>query len=63
MQDVLKYKGFIGSVHFSADDGIFYGKIEGIKDLVTFEGATVDELENSFQSMVEAHINDYKTEE
>lgn len=63
MQDVLKYKGFIGSVHFSAGDGIFFGKVEGINDLVTFEGATADELENSFQSMVEAHINDCKTEE
>ncbi|MDP2891338.1 MAG: hypothetical protein Q8P34_20530 [Bacteroidota bacterium] len=63
MQDVLKFKNFIGSVHFSADDGIYFGKIEGIKDLVTFEGATVDELENSFQSMVEAHINDSKTVE
>ena len=63
MQDVLKYKGFIGSVDFSTDDGILFGKIEGINDLVAFEGATVDELENSFQSMVEAHINDGKTEE
>ncbi len=63
MQDVLKYKSFIGSVQFSADDGIFFGKIEGINDLVTFEGTTVDELINSFQSMVEAHINDSKTEE
>lgn len=63
MQDVLKYKGFIGSVHFSVDDGIFFGKIEGVNDLVTFEGSTVDKLENSFQYMVEAHINDCKTEE
>ena len=32
MKDVLSYKGFIGSVHFSADDKVFYGKIEGIDE-------------------------------
>jgi predicted HicB family RNase H-like nuclease len=48
MKDVLNYKGFIGSVHFSADDGIFYGKIEGITDLITFEGESVKNLIESF---------------
>ena len=62
MKDKLSYKGFIGSVHFSAEDRIFYGKIEGINDLVTFEGTTVDELENAFKLMVEQHIQDCKQE-
>ena len=53
MKDVITYKGFIGSVHFSTDDRVFYGKIEGINDLVTFEGTTVDQLESAFKSMVE----------
>ena len=62
MKNLLKYKGFIGSVHFSAEDRIFYGKIEGINDLVTFEGTTIDELENAFKLMVEQHIQDCKQE-
>jgi len=62
MKNILTYKGFIGSVHFSTDDRVFFGKIEGINDLVTFEGTTVDELENAFKSMVEEHINDCKQE-
>ncbi len=44
MKDILTYKGFIGSVHFSADDKVFHGKIEGVDDLVTFEGNTADGL-------------------
>ena len=60
MKDVMTYKGFIGSVHFSADDRLFFGKIEGINDLITFEGATVDELEEGFKYMVEEHIKDCK---
>jgi predicted HicB family RNase H-like nuclease len=58
MKDVLTYKNFIGSVHFNAEDRIFFGKIEGINDLVTFEGSTVDELENAFKYMVDEHIKD-----
>ena len=33
MDNVLKYKDFIGTVNFSAEDGVFYGKIEGIKSM------------------------------
>ncbi len=62
MKDILIYKGFIGSVHFSTSDRVFFGKIEGINDLVTFEGTTVDELENAFHYMVDEHIKDCKKE-
>ena len=56
MKDVLNYKGFIGSVHFPADDTVFYGKVEGITDLVTFEGETVNGLTEAFQVAVDEHI-------
>ena len=58
MKDVMKYKGFIGSVHYASEDRIFYGKIEGINDLITFEGSSVDELEEGFKYMVDEHIKD-----
>src|ERR1035437_8840215 len=58
MKDVLNYKGFIGSVHFSADDNVFFGKIEGINDLVTFEGEIVKELTDAFHYVVDEHIKD-----
>ena len=55
-EDVLTYKEFVGSVHFSAEDKIFYGKIEGINDLVTFEGKTVDVLIKAFHEAVDDYI-------
>lgn len=58
MKNVLEYKGFIGTVNYSAEDRVFFGKVEGINDLVTFEGTTVDELENAFKEMVDLHIDD-----
>lgn len=58
MKNIMKYKGFLGSVHYAAEDRVFYGKIEGVNDLITFEGSTVDELEEGFKYMVDQHIKD-----
>ncbi len=55
MKDILQYKDFIGSVHFNADDEVFFGKIEGIEDLVSFEANNVIDLKNAFEEAV----NDY----
>jgi predicted HicB family RNase H-like nuclease len=57
MKDLLQYKDFIGSVHFSAEDGVFFGKIEGINDLITFEGTTVEEINNAFREAVDDYID------
>ena len=53
MQDVMEYKDFIGSVRYSAVDDIFYGKLEGIDDLIVFEGNSVKELNSAFNRAVE----------
>jgi predicted HicB family RNase H-like nuclease len=55
MKDVLVYKDYRGSVHFDADDKLVFGKIEGIEDLVSFEGDSVIELNKAFEEAV----NDY----
>ena len=56
MKDVLLHREFIGSVHYSAEDDRFFGKVEGIDDLVTFEGRDVDELKRSFREAVEDYL-------
>jgi predicted HicB family RNase H-like nuclease len=56
MKNILRYKGFVGSVHYSPEDDRFHGKIEGIDDLVSFEGRSVDELKKGFKEAVEDYI-------
>ncbi|NLI14146.1 type II toxin-antitoxin system HicB family antitoxin [Pelotomaculum propionicicum] len=56
MKDVMFYKDFIGSIHYSTEDEIFFGKIEGIDDLVSFEGSSVEELKASFHEAVEDYL-------
>ncbi len=62
MKNIINYKEFIGSVNYCSEDRVFYGKVEGISDLITFEGTTVDELESAFHEMVNQHIADCKKE-
>lgn len=57
MKDVLTYKEYIGSVHYCAEDEVLYGKLEGIEDVVSFEGKSVDALKGSFGEAVEDYID------
>ena len=54
--NTLKYKGFIGSVNFSEEDSVFFGKIEGINGMVNFEGQSVQELTDAFHEAVDDYI-------
>ena len=56
MNDILQYKDYLASLSFSTDDEVFYGKILGIDDLVTFEGTSVKELQTAFQDAAEDYI-------
>jgi len=57
MNDILQYKNYYASVHFSAGDEVFYGKILGINDLVSFEGSSVKELKKAFKEAVEDYLD------
>lgn len=54
--NTLNYKGFIGSVAFSEEDNVFFGKVEGINGLVNFEGESVQELRESFHEAVDDYL-------
>jgi predicted HicB family RNase H-like nuclease len=56
MKNKMQYKDFIGSVNYSADDETFYGKIEGVNDLVTYEGDSVKEIKRAFEEAVNDYI-------
>jgi predicted HicB family RNase H-like nuclease len=56
MNEFLQYKNYLASIQFSANDDVFYGKILGINDLVSFEGTSVKELKKAFQEAVEDYL-------
>ena len=56
MSTTLKYKGYDGSVVFSAENRVFHGSVLGIQDRVTFEGEGVADLETNFQSAIDEYL-------
>ena len=56
MKDMIQYKGYYGSVHYSDDDQVFFGKIEYIKSLVNYEATNVKDLRKAFQEAVDDYI-------
>lgn len=54
---MMNYKGYIGAVEFDAQARIFHGEIINTRDVITFQGKTVDELEQAFQESVDDYIS------
>lgn len=57
MKNVLEHKGYTGTVEFSAADEIFFGKINGVRDVVTFEADSVVKLKKAFREAVDDYID------
>lgn len=56
MNNTITYKKYTGSVNYDPDDRIFFGRVLGINDIISYEGKSVDELENDFQGAVNDYI-------
>jgi predicted HicB family RNase H-like nuclease len=53
----LKHKGYIGSVEYSEEDNILFGKVLGMsRDAITYEGTTIDELKADFEGAVDHYL-------
>lgn len=56
MNNTMEYKGYIGSVEFSEKDGVFYGKVQGIRSLISYEGTNAGELIADFHESVDDYL-------
>jgi len=57
----LEYKGYLGTIEYSQEDGVLYGKVLGIKSLLSYEGETGSDLEEDFKSVIEEYLSDCKS--
>jgi predicted HicB family RNase H-like nuclease len=57
MNDVFHYKGYYASIHFSAQENIFFGKIQGIEEVVLFNARSLKDLKTAFLEAVETYID------
>ncbi|MGE4457290.1 MAG: type II toxin-antitoxin system HicB family antitoxin [Arcobacteraceae bacterium] len=60
MANTIEYKGYIGSIEYSSEDKCFFGKLEMIDDLVTFESDNANDLEKNFHNAVDEYLQTCK---
>ena len=54
---MMEYKGYIGEVTFDSDAHLFHGEIINTRDVITFQGKSVDELETAFQNSIDDYLD------
>ena len=53
---MMEYKGYYAQVVFDEDANVFHGEVINLRDVITFEGETVDELRQAFQDSVDDYL-------
>ena len=56
MKNIIEYKGYIGSVEYSEEDEILFGKVLGIRSLLSYEGETAKELITDFHTVIDDYL-------
>ncbi len=54
---MMDYKGYIGIVEYDSEAKLFHGDVINTRDVITFQGTNVDEIEKSFQESIDDYIN------
>ena len=56
MNDYLEYKGYLGTVEYSAVDNLLHGEVAGIRGLIMYHGDNLECLTNDFKEAVDYYL-------
>lgn len=59
---MMEYKGFVGNVEFDSEAKIFHGEVINTRDVITFQGQSVKEIEKAFKDSIEDYLSWCKEE-
>ena len=54
---MMEYKGYIGKVEIDEEAGLLHGEVINIRDVITFQGRTVEELQQALQESVDDYLD------
>ena len=58
MSDFFEYKGYLGTVEYSAEDNLLCGEVTGInKGLIMYHGQTLEALKSDFEDAVDHYLS------
>lgn len=53
---MMQYKSYLAHIEFDEETDIFHGEVVNIRDVITFQGKSVDELRRAFEESVEDYL-------
>ncbi|MFQ5639650.1 MAG: type II toxin-antitoxin system HicB family antitoxin, partial [bacterium] len=53
---MMQYKGYLARIEFDEEANIFHGEVINIRDVITFQGKSVEELKKAFEESVEDYL-------
>ena len=56
MSSTMEYKGYTGSVEYSSEDNLLFGRLVGIRDRILFDGEDVKTLQANFRGAVDEYL-------
>lgn len=56
IKNIMEYKGYLGSVEFSEEDEMFFGRVLGIRSLISYEGDNAKDLISDFHAAVDEYL-------
>lgn len=54
---MMTYKGYIGDIEYDSEAKIFHGEVVNTRDVITFQGTSVDELEEAFRDSIDDYLS------
>jgi predicted HicB family RNase H-like nuclease len=54
---MIEYKGYMGAVEYDAEAKLFHGDVLNTRDVITFQGTTVDEIEAAFRESIDDYLD------
>lgn len=53
---MMKYKGYVASIEIDVEDELSFGEVKGLRDTITFQGRTVDEVVRAFHESIDLYL-------
>jgi predicted HicB family RNase H-like nuclease len=52
----MTYKGYTAALEIDEEAGELFGRVQGTRHIITFQGATVEEARRSFEETIDAYL-------
>ena len=56
MNELLEHKGYQGTVEYSIEDNLLFGKVLGIRGLISYEGVNLAALKKDFADAIDDYL-------